>query len=267
MKKTTLTALVMGISLMVSSSVSAQNVAQYDHLSALDAHEQSYFVDDIFFLGAGNFKSAFVVPDAGLVIKTCNTRGNTPTSCLFEMQGQIQDYNVLVRDFRDRLVEFYPTNTTRINPFVCADVDPTVPQKDCHFMLEEFLYGSWKRLGVDFVSLENDDTCQWRHLTDEATFVHELNQEMEPLFNAGGYKELISSVNGNSIASLSTTLARVSYAFDDLQGSFTSNGFIISDTGVAEGEDDDRDCQVNWLCALAKKLDTDAECSFVQQED
>ncbi len=92
---------------------------------------------------------------------------------------------------------------------------------------------------------------------------------MEPLFNDGGYTKLTGSVNGSSIASISGTLARVSYAFEDLQGSFASKGFIISDTGVYTGDDykEDRNCQVNWLCALAKELDANASCSFIRQNE
>ncbi len=185
------------------------------------------------------------------------------------MQAQIQDYNILERDFRGQLVNFYPTDHTRINPFVCARHDAENPSKDCHFILEEFLYGTWKSLHADFQSLELSSVCHWTYLTDEATFAYELRKAMEPLFNDGGYTKLAGSVNGNSIASLSSTLARVSYAFEDLQGSFTSNGFIISDTGVDASDDykEDRNCQVNWLCALAKELDADASCSFIRQND
>ncbi len=185
------------------------------------------------------------------------------------MRAQIQDYNMLERDFRDQLVNFYPIDHNRINPFVCAQHDAENPSQDCHFILEEFLYGTWKSLHADFQSLDPNGACHWTYLTDEATFAYELKKAMEPLFNDGGYTKLIGSVNGSSIASLSSTLARVSYAFEDLQGSFTSNGFIISDTGVDTGDDykEDRNCQVNWLCALAKELYADASCSFIRQND
>ncbi|KZK81598.1 hypothetical protein PsAD46_03731 [Pseudovibrio sp. Ad46] len=269
MKKSTLLALVAVMSYIDPSSVTAQNAAHYDHLSELEAYEQSYFINPSTFLGEGNFKAAFLIPKPALVIKTCINQGNTPLSCLYEMQAQIQDYNVLERDFRGQLVNFYPTDHSRVNPFVCAQHDAENPSKDCHFILEEFLYGTWKSLHADFQPLELSDVCQWSYLTDEATFAYELKKAMEPLFNDGGYTKLTGSVNGSSIASLSSTLARVSYAFEDLQGSFTSNGFIISDTGVDTGDNykEDRNCQVNWLCALAKELDADASCSFIRQNE
>ncbi len=258
-----LTAILGGAVISVNVA-SAQTAALYNELSGLDADGQAELLQNSQELGNGAVKTSYRLPapNGNVVLKTCNESGD---DCLNQMSAEIDDYNRLAADFQGDLVAYYPDQTGDLRSFVCADVDPEAPEKDCAFILESYLNGTWKHLSNDFGGLGN--ACIWQHDEDRDVFSQALNQAMNTAYNNGNYAALAGQVNGTSLGGISTSLMFTDYAFIDLQGAFTATGFIISDTGVEEADDDveNRNCQVNWICALAKRLYPDEDCEFVQQ--
>jgi len=254
---------------LFASHTLAQDSKLYDWLIGLDGKNQSLVLEQATVLGEGNFKIAFKMrgPDEEVVLKTCpNDEGGTG-SCMREMQSQIEDYVTLQRDFRDRLVSFYPENPDRVSPFVCADDKIASEDKNCAVILESFLDGVWQRLDADFGQLE--DVCLWHQGVELKAFHKQLHDDLVEPFYRSGLGALSTKKNASSLADISSTLLQVEYFLEDLQGAFTKQGFVMSDTGV--GDDDrsyeTRNCQVNWLCAIAKDMFSEARREFVQQED
>ncbi|WP_157039357.1 hypothetical protein [Pseudovibrio sp. JE062] len=260
-------------SLMLLSLVASHTLAQdsnlYNWLIGLDGKNQSLVLKQSTLLGKGNFKIAYKMrgPDEEVVLKTCpNDEGGTG-SCMREMQSQIEDYVTLQRDFRDRLVSFYPENPDRVSPFVCADDKIASEDKNCAVILESYLDGIWQRLDADFGQLA--DVCLWHQGVELEAFQQELFKDLKGSFDRAGLGDLMSEQNASSLADISSSLLRVEYFLEDLQGAFTEQGFFMSDTGVGEVEEsfNTRNCQVNWLCAIAKGVFSEARCEFVQEED
>ncbi|WP_159096967.1 hypothetical protein [Pseudovibrio sp. Alg231-02] len=254
---------------LIAGNTLAQDSNLYHWLIELDGKNQSLVLKQATFLEEGNFKTAFRLrePDEEVVLKTCpNVEGGTG-SCKREMQSQIEDYVTLQRDFRDQLVLFYPEDPDHIGPFVCTDDDVASEDKNCAVILESFLDGAWQRLDADFRGLK--DVCLWHQGVELEAFQQQLFKDLQEPFDRAGFGGLSTEQNANSLADISSSLLRVKYSLEDLQGAFTEQGFFMSDTGVGQVEENfkTRNCQINWLCAIAKHMFSEARCEFVQQED